>query len=87
MVLGISTQNVDSHERFAAKRSITFPLLADPDKTVTRLYGVDGVFGTKRAVFVLDGDGIVRWSHVSTIGLTYQDVDTITGVLADLASV
>lgn len=87
VVLGISTQNVDSHERFAAKRSITFPLLADPDKTVTRLYGVDGVFGTKRAVFVLDGDGIVRWSHVSTIGLTYQDVDTITGVLADLASV
>lgn len=85
VVLGISSQNVDSHERFAAKRGLTFPLLADPDKTVIRLYGVDAMFATKRAVFVIDGDGIVRWKHVSTLGLTFQDVDTITGVLADLA--
>jgi peroxiredoxin Q/BCP len=84
LVLGISSQNLDSHERFAAKRGLTFPLLADPDKTVIRLYGVGGVFGSRRAVFVVDADGIVRWAHVSTLGLTYQDVDTITGVLAGL---
>ena len=87
LVLGISSQNLDSHERFAARRGLTFPLLADPDKTVIRLYGVDGVFGARRAVFVIDADGIVRWKHVSTLGLTYQDVDTITGVLKDLAAV
>lgn len=52
-----------------------------------RMYGVDGMFGTRRAVFVIDADGIVRWKHVSTLGLTYQDVDTITGVLKDLATV
>jgi peroxiredoxin Q/BCP len=84
VVLGVSAQNLDSHERFAAKRGLTFPLLADPDKTVIRLYGVDGVFVPKRAVFVVDADGVVRWSHVSTLGLTFQDVDTIAGVLADL---
>lgn len=88
LVLGISAQNLDSHERFAARRGLTFPLLADPDRTVIRLYGVDGPFGTtKRAVFVVDAEGVIRWKHVSTLGLTYQDVDTITGVLRDLAAV
>jgi peroxiredoxin Q/BCP len=88
LVLGISSQNLDSHERFAAKRGLTFPLLADPDKTVIRLYGVAGPLGTtRRAVFVIDAEGVVRWKHVSTLGLTYQDVDTLTGVLKGLAAV
>ena len=86
LVLGISPQNLDSHERFAARRGLTFPLLSDPDKDVARLYGVAGTFGVKRAVFVIDPDGVVRWKHVSSLGLSYQDVDTITGVLSDLAS-
>lgn len=87
LVLGISAQNLDSHERFAARRGLTFPLLADPDKTVARLYGATGPLGTKRAVFVVDADGIVRWKHVSTLGLTYQTTETIAGVLAGLAAV
>jgi peroxiredoxin Q/BCP len=86
VVLGISAQNLDSHERFAAKRGLTFPLLADTDKAVARLYGVTGPFGTKRAVFVIDAEGVVRWKHVSALGLTYQDVDTITGVLRTFAT-
>ena len=87
LVLGISPQNLDSHERFAARRGLTFPLLADPDKTVARLYGVTGTLGIKRAVFVVDAEGIVRWRHVAALGLTYQDADTIAGVLRDLAAV
>jgi peroxiredoxin Q/BCP len=85
LVLGISTQNLDSHERFAARRGLTFPLLADPDKTVHRLYGVSGPFLTKRAVFVVDAEGVLRWKHLSALGLTYQDTDTIAGVLQELA--
>ena len=87
LVLGISSQNLDSHERFAARRGLTFPLLADTDKTVARLYGLTGPFGTKRSVFVIDADGVVRWKNVAVLGLTFQDVDTIAGVLASLASV
>jgi peroxiredoxin Q/BCP len=87
VVLGISAQNVESHERFAAKRGLTFPLLADPGKTVIRRYGADGPLGTRRAVFVVDADGVLRWKHVAMLGLTYQDVETITGVLRDLATV
>jgi thioredoxin-dependent peroxiredoxin len=85
LVLGISSQNLDSHEAFAARRGLTFPLLADTDKAVQRLYGVAGPFMTKRAVIVIDADGIVRWTHVSTLGLSYQDAGTIAGVLRDLA--
>ena len=86
-VLGISPQNLDSHERFAERRGLSFPLLADPDKAVARLYGVTGPLGIKRAVFVIDAEGIVRWKHVSTLGLTYQSASTISAVLADLAAV
>lgn len=85
LVLGISPQNLDSHERFAARRGLTFPLLADPDRAVARLYGATGPLGVKRSVFVLDADGVVRWKHVSTLGLTYQNTETIAGVLAALA--
>lgn len=87
LVLGISAQGVESHERFAARRGLTFPLLSDPGKTVIRAYGVAGPLGTRRAIFVVDAAGVVRWRHVSTLGLTYQDVDTITGVLRDIAAV
>ena len=86
LVLGISPQNLDSHERFAARRGLTFPLLADPDKAVARLYGATGPFGIRRAVFVVDADGVLRWKHVATLGLTYQSAETLTDVLRGLAS-
>ena len=82
---GISAQDLDSHERFAAKRGLQFPLLADTDKAVHRLYGVAGRLGlARRSVFVVGPDGELAWSHVSTLGLTYQDTGTISGVLEDL---
>src|SRR4028118_1671618 len=42
---GISTQDLASHERFAARRGLTFPLLSDPDKAVHALYGAKGLLG------------------------------------------
>jgi peroxiredoxin Q/BCP len=83
---GISPQDIDSHENFAMKRGLGFPLLADPDRVAIRAYGVNGPLGhTKRSVFVLDADGVVRWSHVSRLGITYQDTATLTGVLRTLS--
>jgi peroxiredoxin Q/BCP len=82
---GISAQDLDSHERFATKRGLGFPLLADTDRAVHRLYGTAGRLGLpRRAVFVVDADGRLAWQHVSTLGLTYQDSDTIAGVLRSL---
>ena len=82
---GISPQGLDSHEKFAAKRSLSFPLLADPDRVAIKAYGVGGPLGhTKRSVFVIDAEGVVRWSHVSTLGITYQDSDKIAAALKSL---
>jgi peroxiredoxin Q/BCP len=82
---GISSQGLDSHERFAAKRGLTFPLLSDEDKKVHALYGAKGLMGLpKRTVAVVDGAGVVRFHHASQVGLTYQDSDTIARVLKEL---
>ncbi|MFF2043166.1 peroxiredoxin [Kitasatospora sp. NPDC058170] len=84
-VWGISPQGLDSHEQFARKHRLNFPLLADPDRTVVRAYGiaVPGL-GLRRSVFVLDGDGTVRWKHVALTGLTFQHSDTLAEQLAAL---
>jgi peroxiredoxin len=68
-ILGISVDGAWSHHAFAADRKLRFPLLADfePKGEVSRRYGVyDHAEGTsERALFVLDGDGVIRWSYVS----------------------
>jgi peroxiredoxin len=68
-VLAISVDGKWCHGAFAEQRALRFPLLADfePKGEVARLYGVyDVEMGlARRALFVLDADGIIRWSHVS----------------------
>ena len=72
-LLGISVDNIWSHLAFAKERNLHFPLLSDfePKGAVARAYGVyraqDGTAG--RALFVLDGDGQIRWSHLSPVGV------------------
>ena len=71
-LLGISPQDVDSHEKWIEKRNLPFPLLADTDKKVIEAYGVGApVLGVRRSVFVVDGEGIVRYKHVAIIGATF----------------
>ena len=75
VVLGVSPQDVDSHERFAAKYGFRFPLLADTDKAVAGRFGTLGPMGfPRRSVFVIDGDGIVRYAHRAIAGLTFRPV-------------
>jgi len=82
---GISSQGLDSHESFATKRGLTFPLLSDRDKGVHALYGAKGLMGLpRRAVVVVDAAGVVRFHHASQVGLTYQDTDAIAAVLRGL---
>jgi len=77
-VLAISPQSVESHEAFAAKHGFTFPLLADTDKKVAGHYGTLGPLGyPRRSVFVVDGDGVVRYVHRAIAGLTYRSTDEL----------
>ena len=72
-ILGVSVDGPWCHAAFAEDRKLEFPLLSDfePKGEVARAYGVyDGGAGTsERALFVLDAEGIVRWSYVSPIGI------------------
>ncbi|WP_205699328.1 peroxiredoxin [Conexibacter sp. SYSU D00693] len=84
-VVGISHQDLDSHERFRDKHRLTVPLLADAGKVVARLYGVTApVLGTRRAVFVVDEAGVVRHRAVHALGLDFADADDLREVLAAL---
>jgi thioredoxin-dependent peroxiredoxin len=80
--VGISTQDLDSHQQFAAKHSLTVPLLADAGGEVAKAYGASSRLGTKRAVIVIDEDGIVRYRHDHLLGLRYQSVDGLREALA-----
>ena len=72
-LIGISVDGVWCHIAFAHDRKLRFPLLADfePKGDVARKYGVyrehDGT--SERALFVIDADGVIRWSYVSPVGI------------------
>ena len=100
-VVGISPQSVDSHERWAQEKRLNVPLLADEDLAVSKRYGVTGWIGPfarfakledapggryiMRSIFVIDGDGIVRYRHVSRTGSTFQSVEDLERAVAALA--
>lgn len=99
-VLGISPQSVDSHERWVEEQRLNVPLLADEDLSVSRRYGVTGWIGplarltelrdapggryVMRSIFVVDGEGIVRYRHVSRTGSTFQSVEDLERAVAAL---
>jgi peroxiredoxin Q/BCP len=82
VVVGISHQDLDSHRAFVEHHGLTVPLLADVNRTVAQAYGVGAmIIGTRRAAFVIDEDGIVRYRHVHTLGLDFQDADDLRKAL------
>ena len=99
-VIGISPQSVDSHERWVEEQELNLPLLADEDLAVSKSFGVTGWLGPlarftelkdapggryiQRAIFVIDGDGTVRYRHVSRTGSTFQTVDDLEKAVAAL---
>ena len=68
-ILGVSPQGVRSHQRFAQRHSIPFPLLSDSKKKVIRAYGVDGPlgFGVRRVTLLIDSAKVVRNRVVSDL--------------------
>ena len=84
-VVGISSQDVASHEKFTEKNSLNVPLLADVEGKVAKLFSAHrGALGTKRAVIVIDQNGIVRHRHDHALGLDFQTVEDIQEALASV---
>jgi len=77
-VLGVSPDNVSSHEKFRDKHGLNFPLLADVDHKVAESYGAwrkkvrfgKKSMGIQRSTFLIDAEGIVRrvWKNVQVDG-------------------
>ncbi len=88
-VLGISVDSMYSHGAWAAVRGITFPLLADfhPKGAVAEAYrvyrGTDGF--SERALYVVDADGVIRYSHVSPFLHHVPDIRELFGALDRVA--
>jgi thioredoxin-dependent peroxiredoxin len=86
-VVGISAQDLESHQRFTTHHGLTVPLLADADKKVAKAYGVSvPVVGTRRAVFVVDEGGILRFRHVHMLGLDYLDADELRAAVTQVTA-
>lgn len=87
-VVGISSQSIDSHQQFADKHGLTVPLLADTDKQVAKSFSAFAprLGQTKRAVIVIDEQGVVRHRHDHLLGLDYQSVDDLKQALDGLAA-
>src|SRR6266487_2654958 len=72
-LLAISVDNIWSHLAFAKDRKLNFPVLADfePKGDISRKYGAfkEKIGESARALFVIDEQGIVRWSHLSPDGV------------------
>lgn len=59
-ILGISVDDVESHQKFAEKHSLPFPILADPKKQVVRTYDVLSFTGfAKRETYLIDPRGVI----------------------------
>ena len=100
-VVGISPQSVDSHEHWVEEQQLNVPLLADEDLSVSKLYGVTAWLGPlarftelnetpggryiMRSIFIVDGEGVVRYRHVSRTGATFQSVGDLEQALTALA--
>jgi len=69
-VIGISSDSVESHRRFAEKHDLSFTLLSDEGGKVRKLYGVSNTFGIfpGRVTYVIDEAGVVRHVFSSQIG-------------------
>ena len=86
-VLGVSPDDVASHQRFRDKFSLNFPLLADVDHQVAEQYGAwrektrfgKTSLGVQRSTYLIDRDGIVRkvWKNVSVDGHDAEVIEAI----------
>ena len=89
-VLGVSTDALQSHEKFRDKYELNFPLLSDPDHRVAEAYGAwreknmygKKSFGIQRSTFLIDADGKIArvWKRVKVDGHDQQVLDAAQGL-------
>jgi len=66
-VVGISKDDAQSHQAFKNKHGLPFTLLSDPGLEVAAAYDSKGMLGMKRSLFLVDGEGVIRYLHVESL--------------------
>jgi peroxiredoxin Q/BCP len=82
-VVGISTDSVASHQKFAEHHDLPLRLLSDVSGNVARMYGAQSLIPGKvaRSVFVIDANGVIRYRDVRPLGLFRpKDADVIRAI-------
>ncbi len=87
VVLGVSTDSIASHQQFADKYGLAFPLLSDPDAHVAQMYDVwkeknmygKTFMGVNRETFLIDKEGVVRkiWHKVKPDDHAQEVLDAV----------
>jgi peroxiredoxin Q/BCP len=83
-VIGVSSDSVKSHERFAANERLPFLLLSDRDGAVRKLYGVEKTFGILpgRVTYVIARGGVVRHVYSSQLQVTRHSREALEAINA-----
>ncbi len=89
LIYGVSCDSIPSHEKFSAKFDLPFPLLSDPDTSVSTAYGVykektnygRKYMGIERSTFVIDGEGRISriYRNVKVDGHVEKVLDEVSG--------
>lgn len=84
-VVGISTDSVESHRKFAEHHELPLRLLSDPSAEVANLYGARSLIPGKvaRSVFVIDANGVIRYRDVRPLGLFRPKDDEVIKAIND----
>lgn len=83
-VVALNPQSIASHEKFASKHTLPFPIAADESGAVCKRYGAAGLFGmTKRALVLVGRDGKVAWRKTD-FPIFYESAAEIRKAIAAL---
>jgi len=90
VILGVSTDDLDSHEKFIEKQKLNFPLLSDEDAAVAQKYGAwkekkmygKTFMGIVRSTFLIDRSGKIAkiWPKVSPEGHAAEVLEVVKGL-------
>jgi peroxiredoxin Q/BCP len=86
-VIGISSDSVESHKRFALEHDLSFTILSDEGGNIRRLYGVPKTFGLfpGRVTYVIDREGVVRHVFASQLSVKKHVQEALTALRSDVS--
>ncbi len=84
-VVGISSDDAESHQQFKARHQLPFTLLTDADLEVAAEYGCKSMLGMRRGLFLVDEAGVIRYQHVEKVAMFRRQRDEVLAAIEALA--